>query len=62
MNEPTAEDLEAAVPLTDPAGISLYRSCVGVALYIGPDRPDIQNAVRYLARFLSAPTALILAQ
>eukprot|EP00974_Lingulodinium_polyedra_P051378 4942023-Lingulodinium_polyedra.AAC.1 len=57
-----AEDLEAAQPLTDPTEISLYRSHVGVALHIGPDRPNIQNAVRYLARFLSAPTALNMAQ
>ena len=33
-----------------------YRSLVGTALYVGPDRPETQYATKEAARFVSGPT------
>ena len=35
----------------------IFRSCVGIALYVMPDRPDIQRDVQILTRNLRNPTA-----
>jgi hypothetical protein len=35
----------------------IYRSCVGIALYVMPDRPDIQRDVQILTRNLREPKA-----
>ena len=35
---------------------NVYRSCVGILLYLAQDRPDIQYAVRNLATGMKAPT------
>ena len=35
---------------------SVYRSCVGILLYVGQDRPDVQFAVRSLATAMKTPT------
>ena len=35
---------------------ALFRSVVGIALYIMPDRPDIQRDVQVLTRVLKKPT------
>ena len=37
---------------------STFRTCVGILLYIGQDRPDMQFAVRGLASKMSEPTHL----
>lgn len=42
--------------------ITLYRTGVGIALYITADRPGIQNTVRLLARSMQTTTDLNLQQ
>ena len=34
----------------------IFRSCVGIALYITPDRPDVQRDAQLLTRALSKPS------
>ena len=36
---------------------TIFRSVVGIALYVMPDRPDIQRDVQVLTRNLKPPTA-----
>ena len=35
---------------------SVYRSCVGILLYLSPDLPQCQYVIRYLSTFSSKPT------
>ena len=35
---------------------SIYRSCVGILLYLSPDLPQCQYVIRYLSTFSSKPT------
>ena len=55
------EEIEAAIPLVG-ALVTTYRAAVGLALYIAPDRPDMQNAARHISRYMSAPTDLNMIQ
>ena len=41
----------------DESMAKVFRSCVGKALYLSFDRPDIQHAVRELTKEMKAPTA-----
>jgi hypothetical protein len=43
--------------LLDASEATIYRSCVGIALYITPDRADIQRDVQVLAKSLRDPSA-----
>ena len=55
--EPSPEERAAEVPL-EGAEISTYRACVGLELYIAPDREDIQDAVRRMSSEMQKPTSL----
>ena len=35
---------------------SVYRSCVGILLFLSPDLPQCQYVIRYLSTFSSKPT------
>ena len=39
-----------------PAEASIYRSCVGILLYLSPDLPQCQYVIRYLSTCSSKPT------
>ena len=44
------------------AGVILYRRCVGICMYSGPDRYDVQFTVKGLASDMQAPTRLSMAR
>ncbi len=52
LPEERPEDDEAL----DAEEATIFRSVVGIALYVMPDRPDIQRDVQMLTRSLKAPT------
>ena len=51
-----AEEPPENSPQLDVEEAGKYRSSVGLALYVTPDREDIQRAVQYLTRKLKEPT------
>ena len=44
-------------PALDEEEATIFRSVVGIALYVTPDRPDIQRDVQVLTRTLKAPSS-----
>ena len=50
-----SQEAEKTQPL-DQEQAATFRTCVGILLYIGQDRPDVQFAVRGLASKMSEPT------
>ena len=50
---------DASSPLS-PRGAKVYRSMVGLCLYIGRDRPDVMYVIKELSSKMSCPTALAL--
>ena len=48
-------DLAGSDPL--PADqVSVYRSCIGILMYVSADVPDLQHAIRMLSQHLGSPT------
>ncbi len=51
MEDRPADDEELSVEV-----VRAFRSCAGIALYVMPDRPDIQRDLQILTRNLKNPT------
>eukprot|EP00435_Cladocopium_sp_Y103_P029275 s2567_g7.t1 len=54
-SHPKIDDIDDSAPLSD-QDAPRYRSAVGTLLYLAPDHPQCQHAIRFLATQMSAPT------
>ena len=52
---PLIDEVDNSVNL-DPDESSVFRSCVGILLYLAADLPHCQHAIRYLSTGMSSPT------
>ena len=52
---PLIDEVDSSVNL-DPDESSVFRSCVGILLYLAADLPHCQHAIRYLSTGMSSPT------
>ena len=54
---PATHNIQTRVREASRCSCSRYRAALGCLLYIAPDRPDLQRAISWLARGMSAPTS-----
>ena len=56
MRRETSEEASSDSPLLETSDATMYRSAVGVLIYVSADKPDIQFTVKTLTTEMQAPT------